>query len=159
MKMMTSLALALLASAPVWAQDAEPSIATMYFEAYERMDLETMESLLAEDAVFTDRGSGDQPGGPYHYEGRAAIMAAMTSFSEQYGLYRIHYDRVMAYESSGQAVFAGEVEARWHRPDGQDNIWRGDVVTAIRVVDGQVIEHLDMPDYHGGTGSVGESLQ
>jgi len=135
----------------------EPAeIARDYFHAYTVMDVDLMNALLADDAVFSDRGSFEVQGGPYHYEGRTAIIAALTSFHEQYGLYALSYDLEIDHEASGQAVFGGEVEARWRMPDGRDRVWRGDVVTTVRVRDGQVIEHLDMPDYLGGEMSIEE---
>lgn len=135
----------------------EPAeIARDYFHAYTVMDVDRMNALLADDAVFSDRGSFEVQGGPYHYEGRTAIIAALTSFHEQYGLYALSYDLEIDHEASGQAVFGGEVEARWRMPDGRDRVWRGDVVTTVRVRDGQVIEHLDMPDYLGGEMSIEE---
>ena len=135
----------------------EPAeIARDYFHAYTVMDVDRMNTLLADDAVFSDRGSFEVQGGPYHYEGRTAIIAALTSFHEQYGLYALSYDLEIDHEASGQAVFGGEVEARWRMPNGRDRVWRGDVVTTVRVRDGQVIEHLDMPDYLGGEMSIEE---
>ena len=135
----------------------EPAeIARDYFHAYTVMDVDRMNALLADDAVFSDRGSFEVQGGPYHYEGRTAIIAALTSFHEQYGLYALSYDLEIDHEASGQAVFGGEVEARWRMPNGRDRVWRGDVVTTVRVRDGQVIEHLDMPDYLGGGMSIEE---
>ena len=135
----------------------EPAeIARAYFDAYSTMNIERMESLLAEDAVFSDRGSFDVPGGPYHYEGREAIIAALTQFQDQWGLYALNYELSLEHEASGQAVYGGQVEARWRMQDGRDRVWRGDSVTTGRVRDGEVIEHLDLPDYGGGEMSIEE---
>lgn len=139
------------------AQAQEPAeIARAYFDAYSQMDIERMQALLAEDAVFSDRGSFDVPGGPYHYEGREAIIAALTGFQDQWGLYALRYDLSLEHEASGQAVYGGQVEARWRMQDGRDRVWRGDIVTAVRVRDGEIIEHLDLPDYGGGEMSIEE---
>lgn len=83
-----------------------------------------------------------------------SFWVALSMFRDQWGLYQIAYDTAMSHESSGQAVFAARVEARWRRSDGQDQVWRGNVVTTIRVRDGEVIEHFDMPDYAGGVATV-----
>ena len=148
---LASCLVTLVLSTPTLAQDSAAEIADAYLDAYSRLDVARMGELLAEDAVFSDRGSFEVQGGPYHYEGREAIVAAMTQFSQQFGLYQIAYDNQISHEASGQAVYAAAVEARWRMADGQDRVWRGDVVTTVRVRNGEVIEHLDMPDYAGGT--------
>lgn len=150
-KTLASCLITLVVSAPALSQDSAAEIADAYLDAYARVDAQPMGALLAEDAIFSDRGSFDIQGGPYHYEGRDAIIAAITQFNSRFGLYQIAYDNQMSHEASGQAVYAAEVEARWRMADGQDRVGRGDIVTTIRVRDGQVVEHLDMPDYAGGT--------
>lgn len=150
------LAVAALVFSTASHAQAPAEIARAYFDAYSEMDIARMEELLAEDAVFSDRGSFDVPGGPYHYEGREAIIAALTGFQDQWGLYALRYDLSIEHEASGQAVYGGQVEARWRMEDGRDRVWRGDIVTTVRVRDGQVIEHLDLPDYGGGAMSIEE---
>jgi len=152
-----ALVLATVLSWQAHAQDGADSaeqIARNYLDAYSRIDVAEMSSMLADDAVFDDRSSTNTPGGPYYYEGRDAIISAMTLFREEFGLYQIEYDLDFDWEAGGQAVFGGAVEARWHRPDGQDQVWRGDVMTTIRIRGGMVVEHLDMPDYDGGVMTV-----
>ena len=159
MRVLTTLALCagFVTTGSAIAQDVPAAvIARDYLDAYSTMNLTRMSELLSEDAVFSDRGSFEVEGGPYHYEGREAIIAALTGFRDQWGLYALNYDIQMEHEASGQAVYAAEVEARWRLPDGRDRVWRGDVVTTVRVLDGAVIEHLDMPDYHGGEMSIEE---
>ncbi|WP_300530584.1 nuclear transport factor 2 family protein [Maricaulis sp.] len=139
-----------LLATPVLAQDADADIARAYLDAYSALDTERMGELLANEAIFSDRGSFTIEGGPYHYEGRDAILAAIAGFRDDNGLTEIAYDIAMQHEASGQAVYAAEVEARWARPDGGFTVWTGNVVTSVRIENGKVIEHLDMPDYRGG---------
>jgi ketosteroid isomerase-like protein len=158
MKILTVGLAGLLLSATAFAQHSEMSdaqIADAYLHAYATVDAAAMGEYLADDAIFSDRGSFGGPNEPYHYEGRDAIIAAITLFHERWGLYSINYDNpIMHHEAGGQSIYVVNAEARWRMADGQDRVWRGDIVTTVRVMDGEVTEHLDMPDYAGGVMSV-----
>ena len=158
MKFLFASLTGLMLSVSAFAQDSNMSdarIADAYLRPYATVDAEAMGEYLAEDAIFSDRGSFGGPNEPYHYVGRDAITAAITMFHENWGLYSIDYDNPnMQHEAGGQSIYVVNAEARWRMADGQDRVWRGDIVTTVRVMGGEVTEHLDMPDYAGGVMSI-----
>ena len=148
---MASLATALL------LQDAEPSamseaerVARAYMSAYSQMDLEAMESYLAEDAEFEDRTATGPLAGEdgHHYETRAETMAMLQGFQAQYNPIELGFDWHTVFESNDRVIFSGHVNALYPTQDSNQNFrWRAEQVTVITVRDGSVVRHQDFANY------------
>ena len=129
-----ALSAALLAT-PAFAQDApdRAAIADRYIAAYEAMDFETMQALLAEDAVFVDLTSleHEQYAPGWNWTGVEAIIAGVRGF----GAERIDYVATQRFHGSGVTVISGHADVAY--PGGQ--LFRYPIVTTVTVnADGRV---------------------
>ena len=139
----------LLASASlIVTQGAETSsldVAQTYIAAYSSQDFETMEELMADDAVFIDPTSFDlvYVGNPIHWTGFEEIRAGISSWNIARGVY--HIDRV--YEAAGRVVFDATMDVFYATSEGERG-YRYPIVTIITVEDGLVTEHRDYTGFN-----------
>lgn len=144
-------------SAAIIAQDAQPAeqsdaerIARDYMAAYSQMDLDRMESFLAEEAVFEDRTAlGDMAGPDGHrYDSRAEAMAMLRDFNNQYSPIELGFVWDTVFESNGRVIFSGQVNALYPTQDATQNFrWRAEQVTVITVRGDRIVQHQDFANY------------
>ena len=127
------------------------SVAEHYLDAYSTYDVAGMAPYLADDMVFIDPTSTNQnaEGGPFDFEGKAAVLKGLGDYAAQYKSFKLDYDVERRFESNGVVVFVADVSYVAVARD--DNTYTGSVpvVTAITVRDGKVVKHLDLYDYKG----------
>ncbi|MBO6795679.1 nuclear transport factor 2 family protein [Maricaulis sp.] len=144
-------------SAVIIAQDAQPAkrseaerIARDYMAAYSQVDLERMQSFLADDAVFEDRtalGEGVGPDG-LSYDNSASVMEMLNQFRATYNPIELGFAWDTVFESNGRVIFSGHVNALYPTQDVTQNFrWRAEQVTVITVRDGHVVRHQDFASY------------
>lgn len=130
------------------APSAAMQVALEYIEAYGAFDLDKVEALYGEDAVFTDPTSFDFKdfGAPYHWEGRAAIMLQLRKLKSEQGVVSVRYSPSQVFEASGRVVFVADLRPVYETKEG---VVRTEVpvVTIVTVREGRVIEHRDYADY------------
>lgn len=129
--------------------DAE-RIAREYMEAYSNIDWDGMLALSDENIIFTDEtGMGEGvPADGYRDEGIAERRASLQAFSDGSHPITLGFQWDTVFESNGQVVFMGEVNALFPtQADGQLFSWRSPQVSVITVRDGKVVEHRDFANY------------
>lgn len=123
-------------------------VAQEYIEAYGAFDLDRVQELYAEDAVFTDPTSFSfvDFGAPYHWEGRSTIMAELRKLASEQGVQAVRYFPSQVFEASGRVVFVADLRPVYKVPEG---LIRTEIpiVTIVTVEDGRVVEHRDYADY------------
>ncbi|MFK8043091.1 nuclear transport factor 2 family protein [Congregibacter sp.] len=136
----------------------EGSAAQQYLRAIETMNWSQMESMLAEDAVYTDPTMTYFDSDPIHREGPRNIVGFWRSSSEESGTSNISYTTTQCFETAGYFVVNLDIDVRvagayWN----VDKDWislPGKVVSIIRVTDGKVSEHHDYVEYSSAENTV-----
>ncbi len=145
--------IALAVAAPAAAQNSQRAheatiaAATAYLHAYQAFDLERLETLYAEEAIFDDPTSlllTGVNGAPFVFRGRDPILNGIRFWMQQ-SVTSLHYDVEQVYESSGRVVFIGAATT-----NGPSR-WRFRIVTIVTIENGLVVEHRDYTDYWGAT--------
>ncbi|WP_203291176.1 nuclear transport factor 2 family protein [Maricaulis parjimensis] len=121
-------------------------IAETYMQAYQEQDLDLLQTLYADDAVFLDPTSGDvlpiTP--PIHWEGPDAIIAGLRSW----GTARMTYTLDRSFNASGRFVYEGVSNVVYATPEGE-RVYQFPIITIVTIEDGEVTEHRDYTDYDG----------
>ena len=129
----------------------ESGVALLYLAAIDEMDWQTMSSLLADDARYTDPTMiyYDRPA--IDLVGRNAIVAFWRSSSEESGTSDIGYTVTGCFETAGYHVvnldIAIRVAGKFWNVDRPESLIPGRVMSVIRVREGAVIEHHDYVSY------------
>ena len=122
-------------------------VALDYLDAYQNFDVERMGAMYTEDIQFIDLTSTSQVNPPFIYEGRDDVVAAIQSVVD-FGYKSLNYDITRLYESGGYVVVAANTEAIVNSGSGRSRLG-AEIVTVLRVVEGQIAEHRDFYDYNG----------
>jgi ketosteroid isomerase-like protein len=130
--------------------DAE-QIARQYMAFYSNVDIEGMETLLADTAVFADptaMGPGIEGLDGLQFDGIEAAMEMLRGFRDSSGVIELGFVWDTVFESNNRVVFMGHVNALYpSQSDGMVFRWRAAQTTVITVRDGQVVNHLDFANY------------
>ncbi|MBP6014738.1 MAG: nuclear transport factor 2 family protein [Alphaproteobacteria bacterium] len=123
--------------------------ANAYLAAYAKLDINALERLYTEDAVFNDPTSTNVPGigGPFVWKGRAEILAHLREWAKT--TKSLNYDVERRYEASNHVVFVGAVKPLVKTAKG-DVQYRYPIVTIITIANGRVSEHRDYTNYAAG---------
>ncbi len=131
--------------------------AIRYLDAYQKLDLVSLENSYAEDATFDDPTSllVQGIGGPFVWRGREKILAGIRNWAQSISSLRYDIDDV--YEASGRVVFVGAVNPVVATAEGPAQ-YRYRIVTIITIENGRVSEHRDYTDYAGAVQVNGKPL-
>jgi hypothetical protein len=140
------------------AQDPAPEmsdaerIARQYMAYYSAVDIEGMETLLADTAVFADptaMGPGIEGLDGLQFDTIEEAMEMLRDFRDSSGVIELGFVWDTVFESNNRVVFMGHVNALYpSQTDGMVFRWRAEQTTVITVRDSQVIEQLDFANYH-----------
>lgn len=129
---------------------ADDATARAYLDAWALLDYDKAASYLTERSRFEDPTSVAF-GEPWRHEGAEAIVAFFRDSNERYGTLSIvnHYETLA---TSGPWVvlrYAAEVTSCAVLAGQPTKAMTGTihVVTALRIEDGKVLEHVDYADY------------
>ncbi|MGE0737457.1 MAG: nuclear transport factor 2 family protein [Alphaproteobacteria bacterium] len=124
------------------------SVARAYLEAYQRLDVQRLESHYADDVEFNDPTSLRVAGigGPFVWRGREAVLSGVRRWARS--IQSLNYDIDRIYEASGRVVFVGGVTSAVRTPGGLVR-YRYPIVTIVTISDGRISEHRDYTDYAG----------
>ncbi|MEE2526704.1 nuclear transport factor 2 family protein [Hyphobacterium sp. HN65] len=131
-----------------FAQESETEalrVARAYVDAYNRLDVDTMDLLAADDITFIDRTA---PAGQPQRVGRAEVIEGFRQLAGR-GAFDLGFVPAVSFESNNVAVFSGAMDARFRLQDGRVYHWRSPVVITVTVADGHIIDHTDFADYRG----------
>ncbi|WOJ97984.1 nuclear transport factor 2 family protein [Congregibacter brevis] len=153
------LCVQLLSASTIYACP-EGSVAQQYLSAIETMNWSKMESMLADDAVYTDPTMIYFDSDPIHRVGPPSIAGFWRSGSEESGTSKISYTTTQCFETAGYFVVNLDINVRvagayWN----VDKDWislPGKVLSIIRVTDGKVKEHHDYVEYSAAETTVSE---
>jgi hypothetical protein len=130
--------------------DAE-RIARQYMTYYSDVDIEGMETLLAESVVFSDptaMGQGIEGPDGLRFDTRDSAMEMLRGFRDSSGVIELGFVWDTVFESNNRVVFMGHVNALYpSQTEGMAFRWRAAQTTVITVRDGLVIEQLDFANY------------
>lgn len=118
--------------------------AERYIAAYERLDIDALRPLYAENVEFIDETSLGFPQ-PFMWSGRDAVLAGIESWKAT--VKHIDYDVSRMFEMEGRVVIIGTADTLSERPDGRQAAFRFHIVTVVTFKDGEVVEHRDYVDY------------
>lgn len=156
MKKILVAALSLIAVPAFAADDAETSaaavaVASEYLAAYSTFKVENMAPFMSDDMIFIDPTSADQnaDGGPFQFEGKAAVMKGLGDYAAQFNDFHVAYDVKRRYESQGVVVFVADLTWTVVSKENETATGGAPIVTAVTVKDGKVVEHRDYYDYSG----------
>lgn len=119
------------------------AIADAYMSAYHHLDLETLETLYDEDAVFIDPTVAGQPE-VFSWTGRDRILGELAGWRT--GMVRFEFQADRVFESAGRVVYIGHVVSEVRRANGSRK-FTYPLVTIVTVQDGRIAEHRDYTDY------------
>jgi len=151
-KWFIAVAVTMLLITPSTAEDMSDSekIAREYMNQYSAVNLEMMESYLAEDVIFSDptaMGPDIASDGIYH-EGRDEALAALREFVENAHPIELGFIWDTVFESNDRVVFIGEVNALYPtEKKGQVFRWQSPQVTVLTLREGKIIRHVDYANY------------
>jgi ketosteroid isomerase-like protein len=118
-----------------------------YLEHLHAFEVDELEKLLAPSASFSDPTAA-LVGGPWKHEGRAAILESVRTTRESTRRSRHRIDS--SFSAGEYAVFAltlsTVIDGKPHGIDGDVELAVA-AVTILRVVDGKVVEQLDLVDH------------
>lgn len=119
------------------------AIADAYMSAYHHLDLEALETLYDEDAVFIDPTVAGQPE-VFSWTGRDRILGELAGWRT--GMVRFEFQADRVFESAGRVVYIGHVVSEVRRANGSRK-FTYPLVTIVTVQDGRIVEHRDYTDY------------
>lgn len=136
----------------------EGSVAQQYLSAIESMDWSQMETMLADDAIYTDPTMVYFDNDPIHRLGPTRIVDFWRSGSEESGTSKISYTTTQCFETAGYFVVNLDIEVRvagafWNVDKDWINL-PGKVVSVVRVTNGKVSEHHDYVEYSAADDTV-----
>lgn len=128
---------------------ATVEIATGYLAAYSTFDVGKMAPFLSDEIVFVDPTSADQnaDGGPFRFEGKAAVLKGLGDYAAQFKDFHVAYDVKRRYESEGNVVFVADLTWTVVTKDDETATGGAPIVTVVTVKDGKIVEHRDYYDY------------
>lgn len=140
----------------------DDSVAIRYLSAIDDMNWVQMNSLLSEDAHYTDPTMIYYDRSAIDLTGREDIVAFWRSASEDSGTSDIGYTVTACFETAGYHMvnldIAITVSGKFWNVHKDEIVMPGKVISLIRVQDDTVIEHHDFVGY-AGTESVIAELQ
>lgn len=153
--LIAAAALAALACGAAAAEEPKATttveLAEAWLDAYSTFEPAKMAPFLADDATFSDPTSTNQTasGGPFMFDGKAAILKGLGDYAAQYEAFSVRYDVERRYESGGFVVFVAGLAYDARTKDGKAISGGAPIVSVVGVRDGRIISHTDYFDYAG----------